>query len=187
MTRIVAGEHGGRRLVVPAGRDTRPTSDRVREALFSTLESVTDLDGARFADLFAGSGAVGLEALSRGAGHVLLVESDAKAARAARENVTALNASSKVRLVTDRVERVLAGPPDAPYDVVFADPPYDVPGERIDQLLEALAKGWLAAGAIVVVERSARGTELRWPAGYISLSTRRYGETMLWYARTDDV
>ncbi len=187
MTRIVAGEHGGRRLVVPAGRDTRPTSDRVREALFSTLESTTDLEGARFADLFAGSGAVGLEALSRGAGHVLLVESDPKAARAARENVAALSASATTRLVTDRVERVLAGPPDAPYDVVFADPPYDVPAERIDELLEALAKGWLTPGAVVVIERSARGTAVHWPAGYRPLSGRRYGETMLWYARTDDV
>jgi 16S rRNA (guanine(966)-N(2))-methyltransferase RsmD len=186
VTRIVAGEHGGRRLAVPAGRGTRPTSDRVREALFSTLESATDLDGARCADLFAGSGAVGLEALSRGAAHVLLVESDAKAARAARENIAALRASARTRLVTDRVERVLAGPPDAPYDVVFADPPYDVAGERIDELLEALAKGWLAPGAVVVVERSARGTAVRWPAGYRPLSSRRYGETMLWYGRTDD-
>jgi 16S rRNA (guanine(966)-N(2))-methyltransferase RsmD len=159
----------------------------VREALFSTLESITDLDGCRFADLYAGSGAVGLEALSRGAAHVLLVESDPKAARAARANVAALNASAQTRLVTDRAERALAGPPDTPYDVVFADPPYDVPGERIDEVLEALAKGWLAPGAVVVVERSVRGADVRWPAGYTPLSGRRYGETMLWYARTDDV
>jgi 16S rRNA (guanine966-N2)-methyltransferase len=169
MTRIVAGEHRGRRLVVPAGRATRPTSDRVREALFSSLESTTDLDGCRFADLFAGSGAVGLEALSRGAAHVLLVESDAKAARAARENIAALKVSATVRLVIDR------------------DPPYDVPGERIDEMLEALAKSWLAPGAVVVIERSARGAEVGWPGGYRPLSGRRYGETMLWYARTDDV
>ena len=187
MTRIVAGQHGGRRLIVPAGRDTRPTSDRVREALFSTLESITDLCGCRFADLYAGSGAVGLEALSRGAAHVLLVESDPKAARAARANIAALTASATTRLVTDRVERALAEKPDAPYDVVFADPPYDVPGERIEEILEALAKGWLAPGAVAVVERSARGDEVRWPAGYAPLSGRRYGETMLWYARTDDV
>jgi 16S rRNA (guanine(966)-N(2))-methyltransferase RsmD len=187
MTRIVAGEHGGRRLVVPAGRDTRPTSDRVREALFSTLESTPGLAGSRFADLFAGSGAVGLEALSRGAAHVLLVESDARAARVVRDNIAALKAGARVRLVTDRVERVVAGAPDEPYDVVFADPPYDVPGERVTELLDALAKGWLAPGAVVVVERSARGAEVAWPAGYAPLSSRRYGETMLWYARTDDV
>src|SRR5262249_15154320 len=150
-------------------------------------ESATELDGCRFADLYAGSGAVGLEALSRGAARVLLVESDPKAARAARENVAALNASANTRLVTDRVERVLAAPPDAPYEVVFADPPYDVPGERIDEVLEALAKDWLAPGAVVVIERSARAGEVGWPAGYAPLSGRRYGETMLWYARTDDV
>ncbi len=112
VTRIIAGEHGGRRLVVPAGRDTRPTSDRVREALFSTLESATDLDGARFADLYAGSGAVGLEALSRGATHVLLVEADPKAARAARENIAALGRRPRCGWSTDRVERVLGTPPD---------------------------------------------------------------------------
>ncbi len=83
MTRIVAGSLGGRRIGTPAGRDTRPTSDRVREALFSTLDTLTDLDGARFADLYAGSGAVGLEAASRGAGQVLLVESDPRAAAVA--------------------------------------------------------------------------------------------------------
>jgi 16S rRNA (guanine966-N2)-methyltransferase len=187
VTRIVAGEHGGRRLAVPAGRDTRPTSDRVREALFSTLESVTELDGCRFADLFAGSGAVGLEAWSRGAAHVLLVESDSKAVRATRENITALKAAGPVRLVADRVERVLGVAPDTPYDVVFADPPYDVPGERIVEILDGLAKGWLAAGAVVVIERSARGAPVQWPPGYAPLSSRRYGETMLWYARTDDV
>jgi 16S rRNA (guanine966-N2)-methyltransferase len=186
VTRIIAGAHGGRRLVVPAGRGTRPTSDRVREALFSTLESTTDLDRARFADLFAGSGAVGLEALSRGATHVLLVEADLKAALAARENIAALKAAPAARLSTDRVERVLAVPPDAPYDVVFADPPYDVADARIDELLEALTKGWLAPDAVVVVERSARGAGLNWPPGLTPLSARRYGETMLWYATCDD-
>jgi 16S rRNA (guanine966-N2)-methyltransferase len=186
VTRIIAGAHGGRRLVVPAGRETRPTSDRVREALFSTLESATDLDGARFADLYAGSGAVGLEALSRGAAHVLLVEADSKAAWTVRQNVAALKAASAVRLSSDRVERVLAAPPEAPYDVVFADPPYDVPDARIAELLEALAKGWLAPDAVVVVERSARGPALNWPPGFTHLSARRYGETMLWYATGND-
>jgi 16S rRNA (guanine966-N2)-methyltransferase len=186
VTRIIAGAHGGRRLVVPAGRDTRPTSDRVREALFSTLESATDLVGARFADLFAGSGAVGLEALSRGATHVLLVEAGPKAARAARENIAALEAASAVRLSTDRVERVLGTPPDAPFDVVFADPPYDAADARIDELLEALTKGWLAPDAVVVVERSARGATPNWPSGLTPLSARRYGETMLCYATYDD-
>ena len=95
MTRIIAGAHGGRRLAAPAGAQTRPTSDRVREALFSALETMTELDGARFADLYAGSGAVGLEALSRGAAFALLVESDPRAARTIRENIGLLGSAPR--------------------------------------------------------------------------------------------
>jgi 16S rRNA (guanine(966)-N(2))-methyltransferase RsmD len=184
MTRIVAGSLGGRRLAAPPGPQTRPTSDRVREALFSALESLTDLNGARFADLYAGSGAVGLEAYSRGAAHVLLVESDPKAARVARGNIAALDAGSAVRLAVGPVARVLAQGPDGPYDMVFADPPYAVPDEEITAMLAALVDGgWLAADAVVVVERSSRGQEPAWPAGLAGLRGRRYGETTLWYAR----
>jgi 16S rRNA (guanine966-N2)-methyltransferase len=182
VTRIVAGVHGGRRLAVPPGRDTRPTSDRVREALFSTLGTLVDLDGARFADLFAGSGAVGLEALSRGAASVLLVESDAKAAKAARDNIARLGAGGQARLLADRVERVLAGRPEE-FDVVFADPPYSLPDERVSEMLTALSAGWLAPEAVVVVERATRGAELAWVPGFTPLSGRRYGETTLWYGR----
>src|SRR5262252_1477190 len=126
MTRIVAGAFGGRRLVVPAGEETRPTSDRVREGLFSTLESLTEIEGCRFADLYAGSGAVGLEAASRGAAHVLLVEAQARAVRTIRENIGALGLGRVCRLVTGRVPGVLANAPDHPYDVIFADPPYSL-------------------------------------------------------------
>jgi 16S rRNA (guanine(966)-N(2))-methyltransferase RsmD len=193
MTRIVAGVLGGRRLAAPAGPHTRPTSDRVREALFSTLESLTELDGTRFADLYAGSGAVGLEAYSRGAGHVLLVESDPKAARVARGNIATLGAAPGTRLAAGQVIRVLAeGPAEGPYDIVFADPPYAVPEEEITAMLAELVAsppaggshgGWLAADAIVVVERSTRSGEPAWPAGLAGLRGRRYGETTLWYAR----
>jgi 16S rRNA (guanine(966)-N(2))-methyltransferase RsmD len=183
VTRIVAGTHRGRRLLVPAGRDTRPTSDRVREALFSTLDTLVDLDGARFADLYAGSGAVGLEALSRGAAHVLLVEADPRAARVARDNAAALGAASTVKIVADRVERMLRGGPGEPYDVVFADPPYAVADERVTELLTALSGGWLAPDAIVVVERATRGAPLAWVEGFTSVTSRRYGETTLWYGR----
>jgi 16S rRNA (guanine966-N2)-methyltransferase len=113
MTRIIAGTHGGRRLSAPAGAQTRPTSDRVREAFFSTLDTIVDLTGARFADLYAGSGAVGLEALSRGADRVLLVESEAKAARVIRDNIVALRAGAAARLVTGKVLQVLAGTANA--------------------------------------------------------------------------
>jgi 16S rRNA (guanine966-N2)-methyltransferase len=184
VTRIVAGVHGGRRLAVPAGRATRPTSDRVREALFSALDSLVELDGARFADLFAGSGAVGLEAFSRGAAHVLLVEADRTAARIARQNADTLAGPSgggAVRVVADRVERVLRTPPAAPYDVVFADPPYDVPDAEVHEMLTALAAGWLASEAVVIVERSTRSGPVDWVEGLTAVSRRRYGETTLWY------
>jgi 16S rRNA (guanine966-N2)-methyltransferase len=154
----------------------------VREALFSTLESMTDLDGARFADLYAGSGAVGLEAASRGAAQVLLVESDPKATRAARENVASLKARN-VQMSAERVERVVKQPPAEPYDVVFADPPYALEDQRIAELLAALAEGWLAEGAIVVVERSARSPQVEWVQPLTFAAARRYGETLLCYGR----
>lgn len=190
MTRIIAGLHGGRRLSAPVGVSTRPTSDRVREALFSALDAMTDLSGARFADLYAGSGAVGLEALSRGANHTLLVESDARAARAIRDNIVALRVGSAAQLITGRVSQVLAaradgGPPDGGrYDVVFADPPYAVGDDEILQLQEALLAGdWLAPDAVVALERSSRGDPLSWVDGITADRSRRYGETTLWYGR----
>ncbi|MBY8870894.1 16S rRNA (guanine(966)-N(2))-methyltransferase RsmD [Micromonospora sp. PLK6-60] len=185
MTRIVAGTHGGRRIAVPPGVGTRPTSDRVREALFSAVQADLDLDGARFADLYAGSGAVGLEALSRGAGHVLLVESDPRAARVVRENIAALRAAPAARLTTGKVATVLAAGPDGePYDVVFADPPYAVPDEEITALLAALVeRGWLAPDALVIVERSTRSGPFTWVEGITAERSRRYGETTLWYGR----
>jgi 16S rRNA (guanine(966)-N(2))-methyltransferase RsmD len=184
VTRIVAGVHGGRRLATPGGRDTRPTADRVREALFGSLSTLTELAGARFADLYAGSGAVGLEAASRGASHVLLVEADARAARAARSNITALGAGATVTLTTAKVERVLADPPDAPYDIVFADPPYAMEDDEVARVLAGLLDGgWLAPDALVVVERATRSPEPRWPSGLTMIRGRRYGETTLWYGR----
>jgi 16S rRNA (guanine966-N2)-methyltransferase len=189
MTRIIAGAHGGRRLSAPAGAQTRPTSDRVREAFFSALETMVDLDGARFADLYAGSGAVGLEALSRGATFALLVEADARAARVIRDNIVALRAGASARLITGKVAQVLALPPDGgPFDVVFADPPYAVPDDEVTELQRALLDhGWLAPDAVVVLERSTRtavrGEPLSWVEGITADRSRRYGETTLWYGR----
>ncbi|MGC4805315.1 16S rRNA (guanine(966)-N(2))-methyltransferase RsmD [Micromonospora sp. DT233] len=185
MTRIVAGTLGGRRIAAPPGAGTRPTSDRVREALFSAVQAHVDLAGARFADLYAGSGAVGLEALSRGAEHVLLVESDPRAARVVRENIAALRAAPAARLVTGKVATVLAAGPDGEaYDVVFADPPYAVPDAEVTAMLAALVGGgWLAADALVVVERSSRTGPLGWAEGITGERSRRYGETILWYGR----
>jgi 16S rRNA (guanine966-N2)-methyltransferase len=185
LTRIIAGVHGGRRLAAPAGATTRPTSDRVREAFFSALESMTDLSGARFADLFAGSGAIGLEAISRGAAYALLVESDARAARVIRDNIVALRAGSAARLVTGKVAQVVAAPPDAgPYGIVFADPPYAVTDSELTEMQEMLlANGWLAPDAVVIVERATRGGALTWVDGVTADRSRRYGETTLWYGR----
>jgi 16S rRNA (guanine(966)-N(2))-methyltransferase RsmD len=186
VTRIVAGTLGGRRLDLPAGSRTRPTSDRVREALFSTLESLTDLPGARFADLYAGSGAVGLEACSRGAGQVLLVESDPRAARVARANIAALRVAPAARLVVAPVQVVLAAGvgTDPPYDIVFADPPYVMTDRELVVLQEAMLDGgWLAPDAVVAIERSRRSAPLPWVAPITGVRTRRYGETTLWYGR----
>jgi len=184
MTRIIAGLAGGRRLSVPAGRSTRPTSDRAREGLFATVTALRGgLDGAAVLDLYAGSGAVGLESLSRGAADVLLVESDPRAVQVIRENIAALGLPG-ARLAADRAERVLARGPGSspPRDVVFADPPYAVGDAELGRVLDGLLRlGWLAAGALVAVERATRSGELAWPPGYRSDRCRRYGEATLWY------
>lgn len=185
MTRVIAGTAGGRRLAVPAGNGTRPTSDRAREGLFSTWESLLGtLDGTRVADLYAGSGAVGLEALSRGASHTLLVEADARAARTVRENVRTLGLPG-AELRTGKAEQIVTGPaPAAPYDVVFLDPPYAVSDDDLREILLTLRSGgWLTEDALVTVERSTRGGEFGWPAGFEPLRARRYGEGTFWYGR----
>jgi 16S rRNA (guanine966-N2)-methyltransferase len=185
MTRIIAGAHGGRRLAVPPGSGTRPTSDRVREALFSALDSMVDLEGARFADLYAGSGAAGLEALSRGASHALLVESDARAARTIRDNIVALRVGPAARLVTGKVAQVLAAPPDGgPYDVIFADPPYAVTADELVELQQDLVVNeWLTKDAVIVLERARRGGPINWVEGVTADRSKRYGDTTLWYGR----
>lgn len=186
MTRVIAGAAGGRRLAVPPGNGTRPTSDRAREGLFSTWESLLgSLRGARVLDLYGGSGAVGLEALSRGAEQVLLVEADARAARTIRANIRALGLPG-AELRTGRAEQTIAGPVPStgPYDVVFLDPPYAVADDELREILLTLAgNGWLAPDALATVERSTRGGEFGWPAGFEGLRARRYGEGTLWYGR----
>ncbi len=184
MARIIAGEVGGRRLAVPAGRDTRPTSDRAREGLFATISStVGPLRRKRVLDLYAGSGAVGLEALSRGAEHVLLVESGGPALRVIRANVESLGLPG-AEVAADRVERLLARPAAGrqPYDIVFADPPYAMPDTDVTAVLKALDDNhWLAPGALVIVERATRSGPLRWPDGYQQDRVRSYGEATFWY------
>jgi 16S rRNA (guanine966-N2)-methyltransferase len=185
VTRIIGGEAKGRRLRTPAGNHTRPTPDRVREALFSTAEShLGTLAGRRFLDLFAGSGAVGLEARSRGADHVLLVEHDRAATRLIEDNARSLGFDDvEVRLL--RAERLAVLPPGGgPFDVVFLDPPYDVPTKHVGEILgELRLGGWLGADALIVVERRSKGESWAWPEGFEALQSKRYGETMLWYGQ----
>jgi 16S rRNA (guanine966-N2)-methyltransferase len=182
VTRVIAGTAGGRRLRVPPGNGTRPTSDRAREGLFASLLSeLGDLDGLHVLDLYAGSGAVGLEALSRGAASVLLVESDARAAAVIKANIGAV-ALPGAAVAIDRAERLLSRPPDGKrYDLVFADPPYAVPEDAVTAVLGLLHDGWLADGALLVVERATRSGPFDWPPGYAGGKSRRYGEATFWY------
>jgi 16S rRNA (guanine966-N2)-methyltransferase len=178
MSRIIGGTAGGRRLVMPKGRGTRPTSDRVREGLFSSLGG--DLSGRSFLDLYAGSGAVGLEAASRGARPVVLVERDPRALTALRANAAAI-ALPDVSVRAEPVSRFLADPPPVKFDVVFIDPPYaDDVDHVLTQLLEA---AWLAADAVVVVERATRDGEPLWPPQMATDRSRGYGDSTLWYGR----
>jgi 16S rRNA (guanine966-N2)-methyltransferase len=182
MTRIIGGAVGGRRIQTPRGVATRPTSDRVREALFSAIESwCGSLHGLRFLDLYAGSGAVGLEAWSRGAGVVTLVEQDRRTASLIRDNARSLG-FAKANVVPGSVSSALTRPPAAPYDVAYLDPPYPLADDAVAADLRSLVDHhWLVPGALVVVERSARSPEPVWPDGFTDRRERRYGETVLWY------
>jgi 16S rRNA (guanine966-N2)-methyltransferase len=186
VTRIIGGSSGGRRLKTPGGEATRPTSDRVREALFSALEAeLGSLTGLRFLDLYAGSGAVGLEAMSRGAGVVTAVESDRRTARLVQDNATSLG-FRKVEVLAQPVGKLVGQHPRAPYDVVFADPPYALENADLEEVLALLvAHEWLATGSVLVVERSARSVEPTWPRGLVREREKKYGETVLWYVRAD--
>jgi 16S rRNA (guanine966-N2)-methyltransferase len=182
VTRIIAGAAGGRRLQVPSGRDTRPTSDRVREALFSRLEHEGRLDGARVLDLYAGSGALGIEAASRGASRVVLVEGARRAAGTIRRNVTASGLAGLI-VVEAPVERWLARDADESFDLVLADPPYPLADDTVDAVLGLLeANGWLADEALVVLERARRSAAPHWPEPLQQVGDRAYGETRLWFA-----
>lgn len=189
MTRIIAGSRGGHRLATPKGDLTRPTSERVREALFSALASWLGHDGAAddalagisFVDLYAGSGAIGLEAMSRGASPVLLVEHDRATAELIRRNAASLSLPAQVRTASvDTLARTAA--PHS-FDIIWLDPPYAVESAALDEIIAALVgNGWLAADGLVVLERDRRSAPPVWGAGFTDSWLRRYGETTLYYA-----
>lgn len=184
MTRIIAGDYGGRRLTTPAGDRTRPTSDRVREALFGSLESAGRLTDAAVLDLYAGSGAIGLEAVSRGAAHALLIEAHQATGRVITRNIRQLGAGDRARLLIANLPQALRRQPPRRFDLVVADPPYGVDDGEVAETLAALVENhWLAEEADVVLERPRRASEPPWPNGITTVRSRRYGESTLWYGR----
>lgn len=187
MSRIIAGAAGGQRLASVPGTATRPTTDRVKESLFSRLESWGMLADARVLDLFAGSGALGCEAASRGARAVELVEKAAKALEVCRTNARMINralGSEAVQCARGSVQAHLAARP-GPWDLVLADPPYPLGEGELTEVLAGLV-GKLGPGAVVVIERSSRSPQPVWPAGMRLLDQSRHGETVLWFAEADE-
>jgi len=182
--RIIAGEARGRRLAVPPGDGVRPTSDRVKESVFSAL-GPGPLVGARVLDLYAGSGALALEALSRGAAEALLVERDQAAARAIRANIEMLGFGDRAVLRVSTVAALLGHPgPGEPFDLVLMDPPYDTPGADVDAALRLLVDGaWVAPHGTIVVERAAGSSPVGWPNGWGSTWERCYGDTLVLFAQ----
>jgi len=182
--RIIAGRFKGKAIEAPKGLSTRPTSDRVRESLFNVLEHgapQVDFDGARVLDLFAGSGALGLEALSRGARYCLFIEDDASARGAIRRNVEALALTGVTKIWRRDATKLGPAGTVSPFDLIFCDPPYGK-GLGTQALAAALEGGWVHADAIAVLEERA-GVEIEWPAPFAEIDRRRYGDTEIAIAK----
>jgi 16S rRNA (guanine966-N2)-methyltransferase len=185
MSRIIAGAAGGTPLTSVPGNLTRPTTDRVKEALFSRLEAFNVIAGARVLDLYAGSGSLGVESGSRGAGSVDLVEFDAKASAVCQKNADLVNTVAARKVVSvhrSKVESFLERTAEAVrWDLVFLDPPYPLDEPALAAVLAKLVPH-LGEGAVVVVERSSRTPEPAWPEGLERFAEKKYGETRLWFA-----
>lgn len=178
--RIIAGEWRGRKLVAPAGQQTRPTADRTRETLFSMLASrLGSFEGLRVADLYAGSGALGLEALSRGAGHATFVENDRAALKAIEANVATLGANDRIAV---RATSAAVLPKAEPFDLILADPPYS-PGSGSAVVAAVAAAGWLAPGGWMAIETK-RGDVVSAPDGWTVDATRDVGRARLTLLRS---
>ena len=184
--RIIAGLAKGRNLISPSGA-TRPTSDRAREALFSTLESeFGSINDLNVLDLYCGSGAVGAEALSRGAAVVYAVDNDEKATSVTRQNFALLENISGIgttSVITSSVGKFLDKTSELKFDVVFLDPPYDLPNNEIEKTLSSLVKnGFLKSSAVIAIERDSKSKRLNWPLGLKELKERKYGAATIFYA-----
>ncbi|HJB11048.1 MAG TPA: 16S rRNA (guanine(966)-N(2))-methyltransferase RsmD [Candidatus Brachybacterium merdavium] len=184
MPRIIAGALGGRFVPGPPGRGTRPTADRVREALFSRLDGWDTLQGARVLDLFAGTGVLSFESISRGAEDAVMVEMHAPTARALRATAKELGIADRCQVHAGKalhhVQQLLEEPPAQPFTLIFLDPPYGLAIDGLEELLVTL-RPVLADDALAVIERSSRTRPLQWPDGWADDGTKKYGETVLQY------
>ena len=188
--RIIAGSAKGRKLISPEGTSARPTSDRAREALFSSLESeFGELNGIRFLDLFAGSGAVSAEAMSRGAKFCTVVESDRAALEIARKNIEMVRTTSPASeaiYIEGEVE-TFAKRHSNPFDVIFLDPPYSYPDSDLTDIVASLqGSGFIAPSTLVIVERASRSEEFPWPATMKPVKERRYGNAAIYYGEANN-
>jgi 16S rRNA (guanine966-N2)-methyltransferase len=181
--RIVGGRLRGRSLAGPTAEGIRPTSDRLREAIFNVLAHAYDdpVDGARVLDLFAGTGALGIEAVSRGAAYALFVDDGAPARALIRQNLEALGLAGSTRLFRRDATRMGPAAPNPPFDLVFCDPPYNR-NLAPPALAACAAGGWLTPGALIVVEEAAVA-EMAWPPGFVELERRVYGDTQVAFGR----
>jgi 16S rRNA (guanine966-N2)-methyltransferase len=183
MTRIIGGDFRGRSIKVPDA-ETRPTSSRVREAIFSSVEhAVSGLDDLRVLDLFSGSGAFGIESISRGAAEAVLIEKDLRAADALHTNVANFGIKNARVVITDAFTDVAQKSGRGTFDVVFIDPPYSFEDEQVNTLIANLVKNdWLNEYALIVVERGSR-SQVQWPESVEELRKKVYGDTSIWYGQ----
>lgn len=187
MPRVIAGSLGGRTIPGSVGKGTRPTADRVREAIFSRLDGWDAIDGAHVLDLFAGTGALGIEALSRGAERALFSEAHSGSARQIQRSLRELALTDRAEVRTARAEQVaqeLDRDPSAAYSLVFLDPPYDYATAALEALLRSLASA-LHPDAVIVIERSSRSVPVTWPEGFLDDGVKSYGETVIQYGGVD--
>jgi len=183
MTRIIGGNFRGRNLKVPDSL-TRPTSSRVREAVFSSVEhAVSGLSALRVLDLFAGSGALGIEAISRGAAEVVLIEKDLRAVDVLHTNIAELKVENARVVLADVLQEVKQNSTRGKFDVVFVDAPYATADDEITEVILGLAaNNWLAEYAVLVVERGSKSV-VTWPKSYEELRKKVYGDTAIWYGQ----